>query len=201
MKSKKDIIRMVIGVMTLIAVVTGGTYAWFSWKSSNISISGTTGCFDIIYDGGQAIGSTDSPYSLMPSCNYNEGSISAEVTMNIDSACTTTGVASINLKSTAFTLYDGTNAFDRDDEVLKYQVVEVATETVDGVETTTENPIEECSGYITSSSNTSLCEVELSHTPTKYKVYLYLDCNTVTTSYIGSSYSGYIQTVATQIVE
>ena len=137
----------------------------------------------------------------MPSCNYNEGSASAEVTINIDSTCTTTGVASINLKTNNFTLYDGSNAFDRNDEVLKYQVVRIGKETIDGVETTTETPIDGCSGYITSSSNIGLCEVDLSYTATTYKVYLYLDCNTATTSYIGSSYSGYIQTVATQIVE
>ena len=201
MTKNNNVIRMVIGVILLIVLVTGATYAWFTWKSANVSISGTTGCFDILYDKGEDIGTVDSPYGLGHSCNYNEGSASAEVTMSIDSKCNTTGVASINLKTTAFTLYDGSNAFDRDDEVLKYQVVKIGTETIDGVETTTETPIEGCAGYITSSSNTSLCEVNLNHTATKYKVYLYLDCNTVTTSYIGSTYSGYIQTVATQTIE
>ena len=38
--------------------------------------------------------------------------------------------------------------------------------------------------------------LNLSHTPTTYKVYLYLDCNTTTTTLIGSTYSGYIQSVA-----
>lgn len=193
---QKKIIKMIIGVITLIILVVGATYAWFTWKSSNINISGSTGCFDIIYDKGQAIGSVDDPSSLMPSCNYS-GGLSTEITMSIDSKCTTTGVASINLKSNHFTLYDGSNAFDRDDEVLKYQVVEV---TSDG-ETTTETAIEGCTGYITSTSNVSLCEVNLSYTAAKYKVYLYMDCNTFTKDYIGSSYSGYIQTVTTQTVE
>lgn len=197
---KKNIVKTILGVLLLIILVTGVTYAWFTWKSANISISGTTGCFDIVYDKGQDIGTEDSPYGLMPSCDYSGGA-SAEVTVNIDSACTTTGVASINLKSNSFTLYDGTNAFNRSDKVLKYQVVEVTTETVDDVATTTETAIDGCTGYITSTSSVSLCEVDLSYTATTYKVYLYLDCNTVTTSYIGSTYSGYIQTVATQIVE
>lgn len=194
---RKNLIRTILGVLLLIILVTGGTYAWFTWRSSNIGIGGTTGCFDIVYDKGQDIGTADSPYGLMPSCTY-EGMPSAEVTMNIDSSCTTTGVASINLKTNNFTLYDGiTNAFDRGEQVLKYQVVSVAT---DG-DTITETAIEGCTGYITSTSNVSLCEVDLSYTATTYKVYLYLDCNNVTTSYIGSTYSGYIQTVATQIVQ
>lgn len=182
---------MVVGVLILILLVVGVTYAYFAWKSNNTNITGTSGCFDIVYDKGQDIGSVDSPYGLKSTCTYSEGA-SASVTMNIDSSCTTTGVASINLITNNFTLYDSTDAFSRGENVLKYQVVKV-----NGAN---EEEIEGCSGYITNSSTKSLCEVDLSYTATTYKVYLYLDCNTVTTSYIGASYSGYIQTVATQTV-
>lgn len=188
-----NIFRVVFGVGTLIVLVVGVTYAYFAWKSSDVTISGNTGCFDIIYDKGQDIGTSDSPAALPPACTYTEGA-SADVTINIDSTCTTSGVASINLKSNNFTLYDGSDAFDRTDEVLKYQVVQVTT---DG-ETETLTEVDGCSGYITDNINKSICEVDLSYTATTYRVYLYLDCETVTTSYIGSSYSGYIQTVATQ---
>lgn len=196
MEKSNNIFRVVVGVITLIILVVGVTYAWFSWKSSSVNISGTSGCFDINYDKGQDIGSTDSPYALMPTCTYSEGA-SASVTINIDSSCTTTGVASINLNTNSFTLYDGGDAFAKGDKVLKYQVVQ--TTTTD--EETTETEIEGCTGYVTSSSTMSLCEVDLSHTSTTYTVYLYLDCDTVTTTYIGTSYSGYIQTVATQTVK
>lgn len=191
MEKNKNIIKMVVGVLLLIVLVVGVTYAYFSWKSSNTNITGTSGCFDIVYDKGQDIGSIDSPYGLKSTCTYSEGA-SASVTMNIDSACTTTGVASINLITNNFTLYDSSDAFSRGENVLRYQVVKVTSEG--------EEEIEGCNGYITSSSTKSLCEVDLSYTATTYKVYLYLDCDTVTTSYIGASYSGYIQTVATQIV-
>ena len=196
MEKSSNKYRVVLGVFTLILLVVGVTYAWFSWKSSNINISGTTGCFDIVYDKGQDIGSSDSPYTLIPTCSYNEGA-SADVTINIDSSCTTTGVASINLKTNNFTLYDGTDGFAKHSNVLAYQVVEVTKDDT-GAETITE--IDGCSGYVNSTSNISLCEVDLSYTSTTYRVYLYLDCDTVTTSYIGSSYSGYIQSVATQTV-
>lgn len=191
MEKNKNIVRTIVGVLILILLVVGVTYAWFTWKSSNINVTGTSGCFDINYDKGQDIGSTDSPYGLKSTCTYSEGA-SASVTMNIDSACTTTGVASINLITNNFTLYNSSDAFSRGENVLKYQVVKV-----NGAN---EEEIEGCSGYITNSSTKSLCEVDLSYTATTYKVYLYLDCNTVTTSYIGASYSGYIQTVATQTV-
>lgn len=191
MEKNKNIVRTIVGVLILILLVVGVTYAYFAWKSNNTNITGTSGCFDINYDKGQDIGSTDSPYGLKSTCTYSEGA-SASVTMNIDSACTTTGVASINLITNNFTLYDSTDAFSRGENVLKYQVVKV-----NGAN---EEEIEGCSGYITNSSTKSLCEVDLSYTATTYKVYLYLDCNTVTTSYIGASYSGYIQTVATQTV-
>lgn len=191
MEKNKNIVRTIVGVLILILLVVGVTYAYFAWKSNNTNITGTSGCFDINYDKGQDIGSTDSPYGLKSTCTYSEGA-SASVTMNIDSSCTTTGVASINLITNNFTLYDSTDAFSRGENVLKYQVVKV-----NGAN---EEEIEGCSGYITNSSTKSLCEVDLSYTATSYKVYLYLDCNTVTTSYIGASYSGYIQTVATQTV-
>lgn len=185
----KDMYKIIIGVVLLITIVTGVTYAWLAWSSSNTIIDGTTGCFTIDYNKGQDIGSADNPYSLLSTCTYSGGA-SAEVTMNINSSCTTSGVASINLNTNNFTLYDGTSGFAKASNILKYQVVKVTD--------TGEQVVDGCSGYINNSSTLSLCEVDLSYTATTYKVYLYLDCNTVTTSYIGSTYSGYIQTVATQ---
>ena len=43
-----------------------------------------------------------------------------------------------------------------------------------------------------------MCTVDVGPTATTYNVYLYLDCDRVTTTYIGSTYTGYIQTVAVQ---
>ena len=192
MNNNKNVVRMIVGILVFIAVVAGTTYAWFAWKSSETNISGTSGCFDILYDKGQDIGSADSAYPLRTACSYVDGA-NASVTISVDPGCSSTGTASINLNTNSFMLYDGvTNAFDRGQNMLAYQVVGVTTEG----ETTTETSIDGCSGYINSSSTVSLCEVNLSHTPTTYKVYLYLDCNTTTTTLIGSTYSGYIQSVA-----
>ena len=49
MDNKKEVYRSLIGVFTIIFVVAGATYAWYTWKSSNTNIQGTLGCFDIDY--------------------------------------------------------------------------------------------------------------------------------------------------------
>ena len=197
----KNLIRIIIGVILLITLVAGATYAWFAWQSSNVNISGTSGCFDINYDKGQNIGSVDNPFALRTSCSY-EGGVSNSVTVSMDSTCNTSGIASINIGTNSFILYDGiTDAFTAGSNILAYQVVKVTTETVDGEEVTSETAIDGCNGYINNSSTKSLCEVGVTQTPTTYKVYLYLDCNTVTTTYIGASYSGYIQSVVYQEIQ
>lgn len=190
---KERIIEIVIGVVLFILTIVGLSYAWFSNKTQNSNISGTAGCFDIEYDKGQDIGSSDNPYSLRPTCEYKNGA-SASVTINMKNGCLNTGKASINLKTNSFILYDGSNAFDtKTKDVLRYQVTKSIT---DG-----EEEMDECNGYVNSSTNISLCTVDVDNTPTTYNIYLYLDCNTVTTTYIGSSYSGYIQSVAYQDIK
>ena len=187
MKNKNNFL-IILGILTLIAVVAGTTYAWFVWKSSETSISGTSGCFDVLYDKGQDIGSTDEAYSLKTSCTYDKGA-NTSVTISVDEGCSASGTASINLNTNAFMLYDGvTNGFSAGQNMLAYQVVRLDNDV--------ETPIDGCSGYINSGSTLSLCEVNLSHTPTTYKVFLYLDCNTLATTFIGATYSGYIQSVA-----
>lgn len=193
------LIGSILGVLLFIALMAGITYAWFTWRSSDVNISGTTGCFNLDYDKGQDIGSAESPQGFGPVCNYNE-SVSATVTVGVNSACDATGVGSINLNTTSFTLYDGTNAFDHSDiaNIFKYQVVSVTTDG-SGVETETE--IEGCNGSIPNSSTISMCEVDVTSTPATYRVYVYLDCNYTTTAFIGATYAGYIQMVVAQNVE
>ena len=193
MNNKKEIYRSLIGVFAIIIVVAGATYAWFTWKSTNTNIQGTLGCFDIDYDKGQDIGSADSPYALRSSCNYKEGA-KATVKINTKENCYETAKATINLTTTAFNLYDGNSAFTAPTQnVLKYQVTTGTDEN--------ETEVTGCSGYVESLSTIPMCNIDVTPTETTYNVYLYLDCNTVTTTYIGSTYTGYIQTAAYQEVE
>lgn len=190
---RKDIYICLIGLSAIIIAVVGATYAWYTWKSSNTIINGTLACFDIDYDKGQDIGSAGSPYSLNLSCDYKEGA-KATVTINTKENCYETAKATINLVTTAFDLSDGSSAFTAPtQQVLKYQVT-----TGTG---TNETELTDCSGYVNSVSTLPICNIDVTPTETSYNVYLYLDCNTVTTTYSGSTYSGYIQTSAYQELE
>ena len=187
---KKEIYKSVIGVFAIIIVVAGATYAWYAWRSTNTNIQGTVGCFDIDYDKGQDIGSAQNPYALTSTCDYTEGA-KATVTINTKANCYESANATIYLNSTSFNLYGGESAFTAPTQrVLKYQVTKgtEANETV----------VSGCSGYVESLSSLPICTVGVGPVATAYNVYLYLDCDRVTTTYIGSTYTGYIQTVATQ---
>jgi len=188
--NKKEIYRSLIGVFAIIIVVAGATYAWYTWRSTNTNIQGTLGCFDIDYDKGQDIGSTASPYALRSTCDYKEGA-KATVSINTKANCYENAKATINLTTTAFNLYDGNSAFTAPtQQVLKYQVT-----TGTGAN---ETEVTGCNGYVESLSTVGMCNIDVTPTSTTYNVYLYLDCDRVTTTYIGSTYAGYIQTSAYQ---
>ena len=91
-------------------------------------------------------------------------------------------------------MYDGSSAFTAPtQQVLKYQVTTGTGEN--------ETELNGCSGYVESLSTIPMCNIDVGPTTTTYNVYLYLDCDRVTTTYIGSTYSGYIQTSAYQELE
>lgn len=52
---KAKIIGSIIGVILFVVLIAGFTYAWFTWESNKISISGNTACFDINYTEGNAV--------------------------------------------------------------------------------------------------------------------------------------------------
>ena len=52
---KAKIFGSIIGIIFFIILVAGFTYAWFTWKSNKINISGNTACFDINYTEGNAV--------------------------------------------------------------------------------------------------------------------------------------------------
>ena len=59
MKDKKKKIILIIGIISVILLVSGITYSWFKWRSSNnatvsITIDNSTGLV-ITFDGGQNI--------------------------------------------------------------------------------------------------------------------------------------------------
>ena len=46
---KIKIIGTIIGIVLFVILIAGFTFAWFTWESSRINISGNTACFNINY--------------------------------------------------------------------------------------------------------------------------------------------------------
>ena len=55
MKQTPKIIGAIIGIIFFIALISGFTYAWFTWISPTINVSGNTACFDINYKKGNLV--------------------------------------------------------------------------------------------------------------------------------------------------
>ena len=55
MKQTPKIIGAIIGIIFFIALISGFTYAWFTWISPTINVSGNTTCFDINYVEGNIV--------------------------------------------------------------------------------------------------------------------------------------------------
>ena len=193
-KDKNKNKKIIIFILFLMVVVVSVTYAWFTWQSSNTTISGSTDCFTINYDKGSDIGSNDNPSNLRPVCDYKEGD-NVVLSINVDSSCNVTGTGKINLTTTTFDLENGTSAFSlsNSSEILKYKVVKVSG--------STETEVSGCSGNVNSLGTIGLCDISVTSNVDTYKVYLYMDCNTATIDYIGASYVGYIQTAVTQDID
>ena len=54
MENGKKTSTLIIGIILLIVIVSGLTYAWLVW-SKDTKIEGTSKCFDITYTGGANI--------------------------------------------------------------------------------------------------------------------------------------------------
>lgn len=125
MKEKTKIVRAVFGVLLLVIVVTGITYAAFSWASDPTKgyISGNTECFDISYTKGTDIldGSLDFGSS------YTDG-LSATVKAKITDTCSMNGIGTLYLD-----IKDETSDYLITNSLVRYQVLEDTREVRDGI--------------------------------------------------------------------
>lgn len=169
----KKLFGAIIGVIAFIAVIAGATYAWFTWASGNTELSGTTGCFTIVYDKG-----TDISGSLIPASDKSGGK-SAEVTINIDPDCTIAGTATLKLTTNT----TGTT-LPLDEGAVKWALYDGTTELG--------------TGTVTASGTIDLKTVTLTTSAKTYTFYVWLDGTIADNDYVGTTYSGYISAVATQ---
>lgn len=168
----KKIFGAIIGVIAFIAVIAGATYAWFTWSSGNTELSGTTGCFNIIYDKG-----TDISGSLVPSVDKS-GGLSTSVKINIDPSCTITGTATLKLTT------NNTSTIPLSAGAVKWELYDGDTQLK--------------TGSVTAAGTLDLGTVALTTTAKTYTFYVWLDGAIANNDYIGKSYSGSISAVATQ---
>ncbi len=182
---KAKIIGTIVGVIFFVAAIAGITYAWFTWQSSNINVSGNTGCFTIDYGIGQEIGvSSSEPLKLATS--YTEG-LYAEVSLGLNDKCT--GISGKG------TLYLNTNPVGTDTAILtgalKYTAVSISGQT--------SNIIAE--GVITSTDKIVLAtniDLDTETDDYTYRVYVWIDGEIADNTYANAKYSGYISAEAIQ---
>ena len=103
-KKEKDnkIIISIIAVAMIIALVGGGTYAWFRWVSANntvVNITVAGGKYTL--DGGGDI-TTDKTMVATDECNHSTYAIKRTITANTTNSTSTAMTAKIQLNPTTF---------------------------------------------------------------------------------------------------
>ena len=189
---KSKIIGYILGIFAFIAIVVGATYAWLTWRSNSITLSGSSECFDVVYYK-RDLGTAQNPAKLTFMTDYNHNNLNqlvtnqnyAEVGLSLDPNCANlAGLGKIYLTTNVNT----SNA------ILTGGLYYTLTK----VENSTETFIK--SGAITSTGDMLLLEnIFVSTTSTaKYRVYLWIN-GPITTdpNYVGASYIGEIRAEVT----
>jgi hypothetical protein len=168
-------------VLGIIVLVSGGTYAFYTWSSDNIKYSGSSECFKVFYVKGDDIGSNENKATLTPSYDY-KGGLSSTVKFNFSSECNMEATGKLYIDTLDTT---SSNLFK--EGLLNYQVLE------DGVVTDLKGSI---------MSNDTI-EIELNNIKnvSNYTVYVWLDYNKIENEHATSSYFGKVRAVASQIGE
>jgi len=178
----KELIKVIMGVLLLIVVVAGTTYAAFVWSSdpNNGYISGTSDCFVIDYTKGTDILNGE----LELGSAYTDGLYST-VKAKLSDTC--------NIENAVGTLYLNTDDITSDylitNKIIRYQVLEDG-EVIDGA-----------SGRIEQKGRTAVySNIDITDTEKSFTVYIWIsieDANDNNLSDIMSStFSCSIQMVA-----
>ena len=129
----KKLLYSILTVLLIAIVSVSVTYAWLSWSSS-VNIGGTSECFDVNYVKGQDIGSDSNPANFSLASTYTEG-LSSVIKVNLKDTCTITNGTSTLYLNTDTT----TSSILLTSGVLKYQVLDGATEVANGTVSSTGN--------------------------------------------------------------
>ena len=184
MENKKiKIYGVVLGVILFILLISGLTYAILNWRSSNITITGTSECLEVESVKGSNI--TGSDLLLLDESqvvNSNQitirtGMVVTNITAKLKSSCTLDGYLTINLKTT--TLNSGFTSSGNSTGALKYVLASYNPSTYTTISTSALNGKRfdiVTTGSITSTGTLKIKEAQLSKDTTlAYLVIFYID--------------------------
>ena len=204
MDKKKKLI--IIGIIALVLVIVGTTYAILTWTSNKINIGLNSACFTIDYTKGQDISGNlkllnESDLISNNKFTIKEGIGISAVNIGIKSTCTIEGFGSIYLNVTNIS-----DAFATGDSKgsLKYAVLTNTSTVTTPSSVTVSSLLNQSfdivsSGSITSSNTITLLAKQLSNTETyKYLVVIYVDKSLAGNSITSASFNGNISADAEQ---
>ena len=200
-KNKKLI---VLGVLALILIISGITYAILTWTSSKINIGLTSNCFTIDYTKGNDIANA-SIKALNESDLINdnkftikEGIALTYANIGIKSTCTIEGYGSLYLNVTTLS-----SAFSTGNSkgALKYAVLDntstTSTVTVASLLNQQFNIVSK--GSITNTGKITLLTKQLSNTKlNKYLIVIYADVSKIANDAMDASFNGTVSADANQ---
>ncbi len=200
---------VLLGVILFIILMAGITYAWITWRSGNINITGSSECFTINYTKGDNITQTIDDTGVIlfdESTIINDNKITIKngmaitnVVASLDSSCNITGDLTITLNisnlNNAFTSKgNSTGAFkyviaSYDPSIYTtISISELANKTFDIISTDS----------ITSTDSIELVNKEINTTATGYLIIFYVDGDLAYNDVGESTFSGSVSAIATQ---
>lgn len=200
-KNKKLI---VLGVLALILIISGITYAILTWTSSKINIGLTSNCFTIDYTKGNDIANAsikalnESDLISDNKFTIKEGIALAYANIGIKSTCTIEGYGSLYLNVTTLS-----SAFSTGNSkgALKYAVLDntstTSTVTVASLLNQQFNIVSK--GSITNTGKITLLTKQLSNTKlNKYLIVIYADVSKIANDAMDASFNGTVSADANQ---
>ena len=200
-KNKKLI---VLGVLALILIISGITYAILTWTSSRVNIGLTSNCFTIDYTKGNDIANAsikalnESDLISDNKFTIKEGIALTYANIGIKSTCTIEGYGSLYLNVTTLS-----SAFSTGNSkgALKYAVLDntstTSTVTVASLLNQQFNIVSK--GSITSTGKITLLTKQLSNTKlNKYLIVIYADVSKIANDAMDASFNGTVSADANQ---
>lgn len=203
---KVKLVGTILGILMFILLTTGITYAWFTWQSNKITISGTSECFIINYTKGKTLSNEsailfdESTIITNNQITVKEGMALTDVTASIDSNCDVLGNLTLNLTvsnlNSAFTdSGNSTGAF-------KYVLASYDPSSYDDITASALSGVVFDiikTDSITSTDTITLVSEQLSTTKKGYLLIFYVDGDLANDDAQNSTFSATIEAVARQV--